>query len=70
MAQPFSDFVNQVRMADTIEDEKYYIRTEQAQIRAYLKKPDPEIRPRVVSKLVFLEMLGENPTWDKWRQLH
>lgn len=65
MARPFSDFVDSVRLADCIEDERYYIKTEQAEIRAYIKKPDPEIRPRVVSKLVFLDMQGENVAYGQ-----
>ena len=65
MARPFSDFVDSVRLADSIEDERYYIKTEQAEIRGYLKKPDPELRPRVVSKLVFLDMAGENVAYGQ-----
>lgn len=47
-------------MADGIEHERFYIATETAHIRAYTRGGDPEMRPRVVSKLVFLDMLGEN----------
>jgi hypothetical protein len=69
MAQPFNDFVNSVRLADTIEDEKYFIKTEEAQIRAFMKKPDSSLRPRVVSKLVFLDMVGENIAWGQMEAL-
>ena len=60
MNQSLDDFINQVRMADGIEHERFYIATETAHIRAYTRGGDPEMRPRVVSKLVFLDMLGEN----------
>jgi hypothetical protein len=69
MAQPFNDFVNSVRLADTLEDERFLLKTEQAQIRAYLKKPDASLRPRAVSKLVFLDMVGENTAWGQMEAL-
>lgn len=65
MTQPLNDFISAVRMADTIEQEKFLIATEQAQIRAYLRVMDPEMRPRIVSKLVFLDMIGQNPVWGQ-----
>lgn len=65
MTQPLNDFISQVRLADTIEDERFIISTEKAQIRAYIKKMDPTMAPRVISKLVFLETIGENPAWGQ-----
>ena len=65
MTQPLSDFVESVRTAATIEDEKFFIATELAQIRALTKKMDPELRPRVASKLLFLDMLGQNIAWGQ-----
>jgi len=52
-------------MADSIEQERFIIATEQAQIRAYLRKCDSEMRPSIVSKLIFLDMLGQNPVWGQ-----
>jgi hypothetical protein len=69
MTQPLNDFINSIRRAETIEDEKYLIATEQAQIRASLRKLDPMLRPRIVSKLVFLDMLGQNPAWGQMEAL-
>ncbi|EAY12493.1 Adaptin N terminal region family protein [Trichomonas vaginalis G3] len=65
MTQPLNEFICAVRIADNIEQEKFIIRTEQAQIRAYLRKCTPEMRPRIVSKIIFLDMLGENPVWGQ-----
>lgn len=69
MTQPLNDFISQVRLADTIEDERFIISTEKAQIRAYLRKMDPSMAPRVISKLVFLETIGENPAWGQMEAL-
>lgn len=65
MTTPLNDFISNVRTADSIETEKYLIATEQAQIRAYLRKMDQTMRPRIVSKLVFLDMIGQNPAWGQ-----
>lgn len=65
MSKPLDDFINAVRMADSIETEKFLIKTEEAHIRAFIRDPNPDLRPRVVSKLIFLDMLGENPSWGQ-----
>lgn len=65
MTQPLNDFISSVRMATSIEQERFIIATEQAQIRAHLRKSDPELRPSIVSKMVFLDMIGQNPAWGQ-----
>lgn len=65
MASPLYEFIDSVRTADTIEKERYYIATEEAQIRAFTRGGDAAIRPRVVSKLMVLDMLGENTAWGQ-----
>ncbi|KAH0790653.1 Adaptin N terminal region family protein [Histomonas meleagridis] len=65
MTQSLSDFISSVRLAETIDQEKFLINTEQAQIRAYLRKMDPDMLPRVVAKIVFLNMLGVNTAWGQ-----
>ena len=65
MTQRLNDFISSIRLAESIEQEKFLIATEQARIRAYLRKMEPEMRPRVVSKLVFLDMIGQNPAWGQ-----
>lgn len=65
MSQSLNDFISSIRMAETIEQEKFLIATEQAQIRALCRKMDPEMRPRIVSKLVYLDMIGQNTAWGQ-----
>jgi hypothetical protein len=67
MTQTLVDFISSIRLAESREHEKFLIATEQAEIRAYLRDMDPELRPRVVSKLVFLDLIGQNPAWVKWK---
>jgi hypothetical protein len=69
MTQPLNDFISSVRLAPSLDDERYIVSTEQAQIRAYLRKIDPDLRPRIVSKIVFLDMIGENPAWGQMESL-
>jgi hypothetical protein len=69
MTQALIDFISSVRLAPTPDEERFIVSTEQAQIRAYLRKMDPEVRPRVVSKIVFLDMIGENPAWGQMEAL-
>ena len=65
MTQPLRDFISSIRLSESIEQEKFLIAAEQAQIRAYLRKIDPDMRPRIVAKLVFLDMIGQNPAWGQ-----
>lgn len=65
MTQHLNDFIASIRLAESIEHEKFLIANEQAKIRAYLRKMDPELRPRVVSKLVFLDTIGQNCAWGQ-----
>jgi hypothetical protein len=69
MTQPLSDFISAVRLAPSPEEERFIVSTEQAQIRAYLRKMDPDLRPRIVSKIVFLDMIGHNPAWGQMEAL-
>lgn len=61
--QSLNDFISSLRMANTIEQEKYIIATEQAKIRANLKVCEQHQRPVIVSKLMFLDLLGHNVQW-------
>lgn len=60
MTQSLNDFVSAVRLADSIEHERFLISSEQADLRTYIKDCEPSLRPRVVTKLVFLNIIGEN----------
>jgi len=59
--QALSHFVNSVRTASTIEEEKVFVATEQAQIHALIRKMETGFRRRFVAKLVFFDMCGQNP---------
>ena len=61
--QGLNDFISSVRMADSIDQEKYIIATELAKIRASVKVCDANQRPVIVSKLMFLDLLGHNVQW-------
>ncbi|EAY11314.1 Adaptin N terminal region family protein [Trichomonas vaginalis G3] len=61
--QSLNDFISSLRMASSIEQEKYLTSTEQAHIRASLKVCEASQRPVIVSKLMFLDLLGHNVQW-------
>ena len=63
MTQPLNEFISTIRLAESIEQERFLIATEQAHIRAYLRNCDSTIRPRIIMKLLFLEILGHNNAW-------
>jgi len=65
MAQPLDDFIDAVRTAESLEQERFFISTEQAQIRAFMRNRDPALGPRVVSKLIALDIFGENVSWGQ-----
>lgn len=68
MASIFSDyslhdFITEVREAETPEEEKVIISSELANIRTKIKDSDTDSKPRLVAKLVFLSISGENTQW-------
>ena len=65
MTQPLNEFISTIRLADSIEQERFLIATEQAHIRAYLRSCDSTIRPRIILKLLFLEIIGHNNPWGQ-----
>lgn len=65
MTQPLDDFISSLRLADSIEQERFLIATELAHIRAYLRKCEQINRPRVVCKLIFLDIIGKNVAWGQ-----
>ena len=60
MTQPLNDLIISIRDCDDQETKQYLITSEKARIRNYLRDPSVEMLPRVVSKLVFLNLHGEN----------
>ncbi|KAK8890091.1 AP-1 complex subunit gamma-1 [Tritrichomonas musculus] len=65
MTQELNDFISSVRLADTIEHEKFLIHSEQANMRSYVRECDPTMRPRIVAKLLFLCIYGENVSYGQ-----
>lgn len=69
MTQELNDFISSVRLADSIEHERFLIKSEQADIRTYIRECDPYVRPRIVTKLIFLNILGENVSYGQMEAL-
>ncbi|KAH0795383.1 Adaptin N terminal region family protein [Histomonas meleagridis] len=63
MTRSLRDFITAVRFAENAEQEKFIISSEQADMRSYIRKCEPSMRPRIVSKLIFLGTLGENVSY-------
>lgn len=69
MTQTLSEFIASTRLADSIEHEKFIISSEQADIRSYIRECDPQLRPRIVAKLIFLSTIGENVAYGQMEVL-
>ncbi|OHT11707.1 Adaptin N terminal region family protein [Tritrichomonas foetus] len=69
MTQSLTEFIASIRLAESIEEERYLITTEQADMRTYIRDCDPYLRPRLISKMVFLNILGENVAYGQMEVL-
>jgi AP-1 complex subunit gamma-1 len=69
MTQPLSEFIASVRLASSVERERFIITSEQADIRTYIRECDPLLRPRIVAKMLFLATLGENVAYGQMEVL-
>lgn len=69
MTSPLSEFIAAVRLAENNEEEKFLIKSEQADMRTYIRECDPDLRPRIISKMVFLSILGENVAYGQMEVL-
>lgn len=65
MTQSVFEFISSVRAADSLEQERYLINNEQADIRSIIRDCDPHIRPRLIVKLIFLHTLGYNVAYGQ-----
>ena len=65
MTQELSEFIASIRLSDSIEHERFLIKSEQADIRSYIRQCDPDMRPRIVAKMLFLSILGENVAYGQ-----
>ncbi|OHT16790.1 Adaptin N terminal region family protein [Tritrichomonas foetus] len=69
MTQELNEFISSVRLADSLEHERFLIKSEQADMRSYVRECDPTMRPRIVAKLLFLNILGENVSYGQMEAL-
>ena len=70
MTLQLSSLIHQIRAAQSIDEERHVISTELANIRTYIRECDPEMRPRVIAKLVYLNMIGETTSWGQMETLN
>lgn len=69
MTLQLSALIHQIRAAQSIDEERHVITTELANIRTYIRECEPEMRPRVIAKLVYLNMIGETTSWGQMETL-
>lgn len=69
MTQSLNEFISSVRLAESYEQEKFLIATEQALVRASVRRGESNFRPRNVMKLLFLEILGQSNPWAQMEVL-
>ncbi|KAH0793974.1 Adaptin N terminal region family protein [Histomonas meleagridis] len=65
MSQSAVDFITSVRFAESLEDERFIIKCELADIRTLIRNCDPDLKPRLIAKLVFLDIIGENVSFGQ-----
>ena len=70
MTLQLSSLIHQIRAAQSIDEERHVISTELANIRTYIRDCDPDMRPRVIAKLVYLNMIGETTSWGQMETLN
>jgi len=70
MTQSLSNLIHQIRGAQSIEEERHVISTELANIRTYVRECTPDMRPRVIAKLVYLNIIGETTSWGQMECLN
>ncbi|KAH0792436.1 Adaptin N terminal region family protein [Histomonas meleagridis] len=70
MTKSLYDFVSSVRLLESPEEEKFIISTEKAEIRSYLRKLDPDFRPTIVAKLIFLNLMNQDTSWGQMETIN
>lgn len=69
MTTRFEPFVRALLGCESIEEERELIGTEQANMRTLIKEGDETYTPRIVAKLMFLAMRGENTAYGQMEVL-
>lgn len=70
MTIQLSTLIHQIRAAQSIDEEEHLITTELANIRTYIRECDSEMRPRIIAKLVYLNMIGRSTTFGQMECLN
>jgi AP-1 complex subunit gamma-1 len=65
MTTTTENFIRDVVLADTIDQEREIVAEEQAAMRSVICDCDPSYRPRIISKLIFLAMRGIDTSWSQ-----
>ncbi|OHT02223.1 AP-1 complex subunit gamma [Tritrichomonas foetus] len=65
MSAHLHEFIADVREAESPEEERLIIKTELADIRTMIRDCDVDSKPKLISKLVYLNIAGENVSWGQ-----
>ena len=65
MSAKFDDFIISMLETETIEEERVVIANELANMRTYIRECPENLKPRLVIKLLYLDMIGENTAWGQ-----
>ena len=65
MSSSLLDFIADIREAETPDEQRLIIRSELADMRTMIREIDTDSKPRLVSKLVYLNIFGENVSWGQ-----
>ncbi|KAH0795164.1 Adaptin N terminal region family protein [Histomonas meleagridis] len=65
MTDSLETFIHHVITAPTIEEERITVSNEQANLRTFARNCYDHYKPRVVAKLIFLTLRGENTSWGQ-----
>ena len=65
MSTKFDDFIISILETETIEEERVVIANELANMRTYIRDCPEHYKPRLVVKLFYLDMIGENTAWGQ-----
>ena len=60
-----NEFISTIRLCESTEEARCFIADEQAAMRTYVRECEPEIRPRIIAKLILLNILGENVSYGQ-----
>lgn len=65
MSQSTESFIRSCLLSRSIEEERVIIADEQACMRTFIRDCDPNYRPRIVGKLIYLSIRGIDTAWGQ-----